>query len=194
MKIKNYYKQSWKFIKESRNYIYFISILFLIFTSFGFAYPVFFTDIIKNLIEDIAAKTSGLGFFELFLFIFQNNITTAFIGVISGVFLGILPLIFCFFNGYVLGFVMNKSSEVGFFGVLGRLLPHGIFELPALAISLGIGLRLGLVYFEKLKKKEKLGDKMVYVFKNTLMVFLLIVIPLLFIAAFIETCLMFVFG
>jgi len=189
-----YYKQLWKFIKESRNYIYFISILFLISATFGFAYPVFFTDIIKNLIEDIAAKTSGLGFFELFLFIFQNNAITAFTGVIFGVFLGILPLIFCFFNGYVLGFVMNKSSSIGTFGVLGRLLPHGIFELPALAISLGIGLRLGLVYFERRKKKERLGKKIFDNFGNALIVFLLVVLPLLLIAAFIETCLMFVFG
>jgi len=192
--MKNYYKQCWKFIKESRSYIYFISILFLISATFGFAYPVFFTDIIKKLIEEITSKTSGLGFFQLFLFIFQNNITTAFTGVIFGVFLGILPLIFCFFNGYVLGFVMNKSSSVGFFGIIGRLLPHGIFEIPALVISLAIGLRLGLVYFEKRKKKEKLGKKVIGTFKNALMVFLLVVIPLLLVAAFIETCLMFLFG
>jgi len=194
MKIQNYSKQCWKFIKESRNYIYFISILFLISATLGFSYPIFFTDIIKNLIEEIAGKTSGLGFFNLFLFILWNNASTAFTGVILGVLLGIVPLLFCFFNGYVLGFVMNKSSEVGFFGVLARILPHGVFELPALAISLAIGLRLGLFYFEKRKKKEKLGDKMVYIFKNSLMVFLLVVIPLLLIAAFIETCLMFVFG
>ncbi|MFH1711509.1 MAG: stage II sporulation protein M [Nanoarchaeota archaeon] len=191
--ILKYYKQCWRFLKESRNYLYFIAILFLISTTFGFAYPIFFSDIIKNLIEDIVSKTEGMGFASLFWFIFQNNITTAFIGALLGIFLGFLPLIFCFFNGYVLGFVMNGSSSVGFFGVLARLLPHGIFELPALFISLGIGLRLGLVYFEKRKKKEKLGNKIIYTFKNSLVVFLLVVFPLILIAALIETCLMFIF-
>ena len=192
--MKNYYKLCWKYLKESRNYIYFIAIFFLISTTLGLAYPVLFTEIIKNLIEDIVSKTDGMGFFQLFWFILQNNVTTAFTGVIFGVFLGVLPLMFCFFNGYVLGFVMNGSSSLGVLGVLARLLPHGIFELPAFVVSLGIGLRIGLIYFEKRKKKEKLGKKVIDNFKNALITFLIVVIPLLLIAAFIETCLMFIFG
>ena len=35
---------------------------------------------------------------------------------------------------------------------LFRLLPHGIFELPAIFISLGLGLRFGMFIFQKEKE------------------------------------------
>ncbi|MBU3913847.1 MAG: stage II sporulation protein M [Nanoarchaeota archaeon] len=183
------YKQAWNFLREIKKYIYFIAILFLVSGVLGIAYPLLFADIIQKLIEDVVSKTEGMGFLSLFWFIFQNNSSTAFIGVLLGILVGIAPVLLCFFNGYVLGFVLNKSSSLGFFGILARIVPHGVFELPALVISLALGLKLGLYLF--MKKDKKKG--FLYVAEKSLKVFLLVVLPLLLVAAFIETCLMFLF-
>jgi uncharacterized membrane protein SpoIIM required for sporulation len=58
--------------------------------------------------------------------------------------------------------------------------------LPAIFISLGLGLKTGMFIFQK--DKIKILKKYLY---NSIKVFLLIVIPLLIIAGFIEGTLMF---
>ena len=89
-------------------------------------------------------------------------------------------------NGYILGFVSSMSVESAGVASLGKIIPHGIFELPAIFISLGLGLKFGTFAFQKNKAKS---------FKNylinSLRVFLLIVIPLLIIAGIIEGTLIF---
>lgn len=154
MDIKKEYKQSWKFLRECKIHILIIVLLFLASILLGFLFPIFFVDFIKKFTEEIIKKTEGLDFFQLFLFISKNNITTALIGVIAGIIFGIIPLFYAFFNGYVLGFVMNKSVSVLGIGVLWRLVPHGIFELPALVLSLGLGLKIGLFQTSANNKKK----------------------------------------
>jgi stage II sporulation protein M len=73
--------------------------------------------------------------------------------------------------------------------VLWRLLPHGIFELPALFLSAGLGLRLGTFIF----RKNKLKSLKNYLFES-LRVFLFIIFPFLLIAAIIEGILISFFG
>ena len=101
--------------------------------------------------------------------------------VIFGFFFGLIPIIATLANGYVVGFVTSivVSSE----GVLSlwRLFPHGIFELPAVFISLGMGVKFGTFIFQK-KKAEAFRE----FFWNSLRVFVFIVIPLLIIGAIIE--------
>jgi stage II sporulation protein M len=67
-----------------------------------------------------------------------------------------------------------------------NLLPHGIFELPAIFISFGMGLKFGtfLFYKEKMKKFAEF-------FSNSLRVFVFVILPLLVIAAIIEGSLIF---
>tara|TARA_Y100000034_G_C6716675_1_gene316852 strand:- start:368 stop:697 length:330 start_codon:yes stop_codon:yes gene_type:complete len=98
-----------------------------------------------------------------------------------GIFLGIFSFLILIVNGYVLGFVASKSVAVEGILVLWRLLPHGIFEIPAVMISAGLGLKLGAYLFVKHKK----GDFKQWLL-NSLRVFLFIVVPLLIIAAIIE--------
>jgi len=184
MRIKENYMQSWKFIKEGRNYFYLVTCLFILFAIIGFIFPVFFQEFIKKFIENISEQISGMNFFQLFIFILQNNLKTAFIGLISGVFIGIIPLFLILFNGYVLGFIANKVVSVSGYSVLFQLLPHGIFEIPAVILSLGLGLRLGMFIFKKKGRRKKELRKS---FGNSMKVFLYIIIPLLIIAAFIET-------
>lgn len=181
------YKLVWKFLKESKFYFLIISLIFIFAFLVGYVFPIFFVDFIKKFIEEIAKKTENMGFWQLLVFILENNLKTAFIGLIFGMAVSVLPLILAVFNGYVLGFVSNKAVAVSGASVLLKLLPHGIFELPALILSLGLGLRLGMFIFKKKGKRKK---EFMYSLKNSLRVFLYVILPLLVIAAIIETALM----
>ena len=62
---------------------------------------------------------------------------------------------------------------------LWRLFPHGIFELPAVIFSIGIGIKIGVdLLIVKKKKKEKLKTNYI----EGLRFFLFVVIPLLLLA------------
>lgn len=110
-------------------------------------------------------------------------------GIILGGLFGVLPVLFSLYNGYILGFVGKLSVSAEGASSLLWLLPHGIFELPAVFISLGLGLKLGTFIFHK-NKAEIFKE---YIIKS-LKVFILIVIPLLIIAGIIEGSLIFLAG
>ncbi|MEM3091403.1 MAG: stage II sporulation protein M [Candidatus Pacearchaeota archaeon] len=143
--IKNFEESSY-YIKESKSFIYLIISIFVFFVLIGIFIPTptFIEQRILGIIEDLIKKTQDMSMFELINFIFFNNLQTSFLGLFFGFFLGIFPLVIGIANGYILGFVISKSVQAEGFFVLWRLLPHGIFELPAIFISLGIGLKLGL--------------------------------------------------
>lgn len=190
--LKEEYLHAWNYVKDSREYVYFAILVFAIFGVLGFFFyseiNSFFNllgfDLNANILgylESILELTEGMGFSEITGFIFLNNLQSSFSGMVGGIVFSIFPLFGTIVNGYILGVVSFLSVQVGGFGVLFRLLPHGIFELPAVFISLGIGIRLGTFLFTK-KKKDKLSEW----FLDSLRVFLLVVFPLLLVAAFIE--------
>jgi stage II sporulation protein M len=118
---------------------------------------------------------------DMISYIFFNNIQIGFMGLIYGFVLGIFPIISIFVNGYVVGYVSSSAiSSAGVVSLL-NLLPHGIFELPAIFISFGMGIKFGsfIFYKEKMKNFSKF-------FVNSLRVFVFVVLPLLIIAAIIE--------
>jgi stage II sporulation protein M len=177
------YKSLWGYIKESREFIFIVVGVFAFFCLVGFfvAPPDSVNDMIREILQDILKQTEGLSNFQLITFIFFNNLKSSFFGLILGLGAGIFPVISTISNGYILGFVGNLS--VGSSGIwsLWRILPHGIFELPAVFISLGLGLKLGVLVVSKKKKGELKKN-----FINSLRVFLFVVVPLLIIAAIIE--------
>jgi stage II sporulation protein M len=118
---------------------------------------------------------------EIILFILENNISNAFIALVSGIILGIVPLVSLFFNGYVLGYVSFYAVGLEGGTILLRLLPHGIFEIPALILSIGLGIRLGFFIFSSDIKKEFLHRT-----DRSLRVFVFFILPLLIAAGIIE--------
>ena len=216
--LKDNYIQSWDYIKESKNFIYVIMAIFFVFALIGFFTPALLVakilkfvhvpaplteqilsfiqefsektaEQILKFIQELLDKTKGMGQFELTKFILFNNLQSSFFGMIFGVLLGVFPLIAAIANGYLLGFVASITVGISGVSVLFRLLPHGIFELPAIFISLGLGLKFGMFVFQK-NKAESFKN---YLW-NSLRIFLFIVVPLLVIAGIIEGSLIFLFG
>ncbi|MBD3247368.1 hypothetical protein GF378_01990 [Candidatus Pacearchaeota archaeon] len=179
------YLESWDFLKESKNFIYFVFGVFILFALFGFFIPApeSVAQEIMKIIQEILEITKGMTTSELIGFIFWNNVKVSFIGMISGILFGVIPFFETIINGYLLGFVASHTVMADGIASLWRIFPHGIFELPAVFISLGIGIRLGLYFFQK-KQRQKRNYKEIIV--NSLRLFVFVIIPLLIIAAVIE--------
>ena len=117
--------------------------------------------------------------------IFLNNTLKALFVLLGGIALGILPVIFIFANGAAVGFVLYGSIESrGLLTALLAILPHGIFELPAVLLATSMGLLLGRSSIKKLfgGGETTISGELALALKF----FVKIVVPLLFIAALVE--------
>ncbi len=174
------FMEAMSYLKKSRNYFYAITLIFICGGILGFIFSSelgFLDEILKNLLEQI----EGLGTWGIILFILQNNLKSAFYGMAFGILLGIFPVAASLFNGLVLGYVMKGVWLDSGLSEFWRILPHGVFELPAIFISLALGVKLGMFVFSKNKGTEFMERA-----KNSMIIFVFIVIPLLVIAALIE--------
>ncbi len=196
------------FSKKVKKYTLFSLLVFSIFTAMGFIFSYLRPDQSALFFEELSEEFSFIHDFDsflTFLFIFFNNSVKIFIGMILGVFFGIFPLFFLMVNGLVLGLVMGHTfPQVGIPGLLIMLAPHGIFELPALFIGAGLGINVGVTTYEEVKKGNLTTEKLFKEIKkltfpseirkaylSALEIFFKVVLPLLFIAAIIETILIF---
>jgi len=184
--------KSWRYLKDSDNYVAVVAGIFILFFMFGFIFPYIappetlepILEEVRKLIEDLIKQTEGLGFIGMWEFIFVNNATIAFIAIFFGFVLAIVPIFLLVSNGLVIGLISSiVTKQAGFFS-LWMLVPHGIFEIPAIIISFAIGVKFGAFILATDKLKE-----FKFRFKNSMRVFFFIVLPLLIFAAIIESAL-----
>lgn len=79
------------------------------------------------------------------LILFLNNWRAATFAIFLGVILGLFPILVLTINGGLIGLVAALASHAGqlkplVFGVV----PHGLFEIPAIIIASAFGMKLGL--------------------------------------------------
>jgi stage II sporulation protein M len=106
-----------------------------------------------------------------------------------GLVIGLFPLFFILTNGMVIGImlelmIVKYGVAYGTFIFLVGIMPHGIFELPAIFISTSIGLKLG---YEVMRTIFLRKTDMVLELRNALMIFIFWILPMLLVAALIET-------
>lgn len=169
-----------KYLSESRKYIYFAALLFIFFGIFGFIFADNLT-FLDKIIRELVSKVSNLEGLDVGLYIFANNTQSAFIGLLAGILFGLFPLFNIVLNGTVIGYVLAVVSRESSLFEIWKLLPHGIFELPAIFISLGLGLKLGAFILSP-KPLITLKQRLYY----SMLVFVFFVLPLLAVAAIIE--------
>ncbi|MEK6888533.1 MAG: stage II sporulation protein M [Nanoarchaeota archaeon] len=175
-----WFRESLDYVAESRQFVYIAITLFILSGVIGFVFADKF-DFIEKILKMLVDRTEGLNTFELITFIFFNNAQSSFLAIIFGIVLGIAPAVNAIANGTVIGYVLSKVYYFSGASEFWRLLPHGIFELPAIFISLGLGMKLGMCIFAKDARKEFVR-RLVLSLKS----FLTIILPLLIIAAIIE--------
>jgi stage II sporulation protein M len=117
--------------------------------------------------------------------IFINNGVKTFLVILLGVLGGVLPVAFLLLNGYAIGWVLYLSIQSkGIVSSLLAVVPHGIFELPAVLLGASVGIFLGVTTLRRLFGKFETslkGD-----LRRAVGVFFRLILPLLLLAAFIE--------
>lgn len=137
-------------------------------------------------INDLITKDKSLNFIQIFV----NNAFVGLLLIILG-FTILLPILIILLNGIAIGVVTDlffrllelKLSTMAI--LIGSILPHGIIEILALLMSSIFGVLLGLKLFfkKKIEKRHKLKDLFVKILK----IYIIVLIPMFFAAALIES-------
>jgi uncharacterized membrane protein SpoIIM required for sporulation len=104
----------------------------------------FFLELLTEEFDEDEFAEGGGGGIELSATFFLVQNTPPFLAAILGALtLGLVTVIIMVFNGILVGnLAVVVGLEIGFGPIVALLVPHGIFELPALFIASGIGFRL----------------------------------------------------
>jgi len=169
-------------------YALLMAFIFFVFLVVGYYSAASFPSMAETLRESFSSRFSSImtmsPLFIMFA-IFLNNAFLSLLFLVLGLALGILPVLFIAFNGYVVGVIVYLiAQERGMIFILLGLLPHGILELPMVFLSAGIGLRLGYQVFSALIGRPTQIKKE---FKEGLTFYFRWILPLLLVAAIIET-------
>jgi stage II sporulation protein M len=171
----NHYQQIRRDLHEVRKYIFAAIVIF--------AAGIILAIVIPSLGESVIS--AFLGYFktfenknvlELVVAIFLRNAFSAFFAILFGFLFGLVPAFGAAFNGIAVGAIV-KLNPLNFF----KIIPHGLFELPAMFITWGLGIWCagGLFHAPGFKT-------ITFRVKRSLNIYLSIIVPLLIIAAIIE--------
>lgn len=141
-------------LRQERKYIIFAGILFVLSCCYG----IVFYDQIQpalqkaGLFEKLAEVASKIEqtptFFNSFSTIYINNLSASLIAIGSGLFFGLFPIMMLVGNGLLLGVAVISGSVAANVNpivlFITTVLPHGIFELPAIIVGAALGIRLGM--------------------------------------------------
>ncbi|WP_394697857.1 stage II sporulation protein M [uncultured Methanomethylovorans sp.] len=181
-------EQALQYIKDIRREIWFISILFVLSMAIGYVVAIMYPGMVMQSLEELEGVVEllkNLSPIQIMFLIFLNNALKSLLILVLGIGFGIVPLLFIAYNGYFLGIFSHKIlMEQSLLYLMGGLLPHGIIEIPMVVISAAIGIRLGLKGLASLKGEQvDLKEELITGIKF----FFYWIMPLLFIAAVVET-------
>ena len=162
--------------------------LFVLGMAFGLAMPVGISDVLAEDLEALKQLAAMLGPFKISTaaFIFLKNASALIFSFIFSPVLCLLPILALTVNGWLLSFISAAVVQEESLGLLlAVLLPHGIFELPALIIGEAAALSFGAMVIVALISKKRRSQLSPNLKQN--LKYLLLAFALLLPAAIIET-------
>jgi stage II sporulation protein M len=158
----------------------------------GLSTPTSFANLPAEDINDLVELADFLATipnWAVFIIILFKNISALVISFIFSPFLCLVPVIALVLNGWLIGFVSTSVLQEESLGyLLGGLLPHGIFEIPALLIGEAVALSFGTALIVALFNRERRTQLLPHFRQNLkyLGVALALLLPAAIIEAFIT--------
>jgi len=154
----------------------------------GLATPLSIADLMSEEIVALEELSRILAPFSILtvIFIFIKNASALVLSFVLSPILCLAPILSLTVNGWLLAFVSSEVAQQESLGfVLVALLPHGIFELPALIIGQAAALSFGTMAILALLRKKRKSLLLPNLKQN--LRYLLVALALLLPAAIIET-------
>ena len=178
--IKTYYRESLDSVSEARTCIFIAIALYCCAAFLGWTYADNFS-FLEDQIKRLAAQFAGKNAIAFIFKIFVHNLIATYVAMCFVVLFGVVPTIIAVINGLILGWIIAKSPGGATANIWLVLIPHGIFEWPAMMISWGVGLWRGVGY-----RFSQTGSTWKQRWETANKIYFTITMPLLFIAAVIE--------
>jgi stage II sporulation protein M len=145
--------------------------------------PAIGENLMKLFEKEVAGQIMGKDSADIFARLFFNNLEACILLFLGGASFGILTIFIMSLNGILIGSIMEiVHKEHSFAFVAAAILPHGIFEIPAFIISGALGILLAQSLINEWYDGSDTGEDA----KKFARTFLLYVLPLVAIAAFVE--------
>jgi len=170
-------------------YLLVLTALFAVAFPLGISTPLPARQQVTDMFLSVTEQYLDLAGGTLFFFILLHNVVASLLLVISGLLLGIIPILSVGLNGFFLGMLYRQAADqVGYANAALKVSPHGFFEIPALLFAASYGLWLGMSVLRRLRGKESdpLGVRINHAFEQ----YFIVVFPLLVVAAAIETAIL----
>ena len=177
---KTLFSDALKAIAEARNCIIIAIAVYCCAIFVGWAYAdrfPFLEEQVKKLAIQFAGKNTLTFIFKIFL----HNLIATYVAMCFVILFGVVPTIIAVFNGLLLGWIIATQQARTEANIWMMIIPHGLFEWPAMIIAWGFGLWRGAGYrftdpCGTWKERWETAHK----------VFFTVVLPLLLVAAIIE--------
>lgn len=194
-RIKSNYVEEWRFFRSKLLFVFILSCFILIITAiFVYIYSMSHPHLIESgikksehLVKAYQGTSNSMKCIKIFLNNLLVSVETTVLGAIPFLF---LPIWMAVKLGYVLGviFIFDlrlRGLSVGYF--ITTVMPHGIFEIPALLYSVSIGIYITIEVSKKIvTKNRKSSISFLDILKKVYNSYVLVIIPMLFLATMIE--------
>lgn len=140
-------------------------------------------DLMKLFEKEVTNQMDSKDSFDIFTKLFANNLEACLLLFLGGASFGILTIFIMSLNGIVIGAIMETiSKDHSALFVAAALIPHGIFEIPAFILSGALGILLAQVLIAEWYGSGNAAHAATAYGR----LFLVVVLPLIFVAAAVE--------
>ncbi|MFW5730585.1 MAG: stage II sporulation protein M [Desulfonatronovibrionaceae bacterium] len=176
----NIFQQGIRIVIRCRHYILWAGLIYSAGVAAGFVYKDNL-DFMQAGFQELVDKFAGLNAYEFILKIFLHNLMAGYLAMCFVVVWGLVPMGLAFFNGMMVGWFAGFADHLSLYELALMLVPHGLFEWPAMFIAFGVGTWRGL---GPAVSHEQAGWLMRW--KKAHLAYFTVVVPLLLAAAVVE--------